>query len=127
MIPWTEPIVEEIFQDFSVSTDFAVSIEKLQEESYKMMELEESSNRSNVGGWQSPVWNDDDNLEGKPITELFPEFMRLKNMIYGFSTDVIQKLRVVSGKSYVNSDGWWVNKNTYQSYNNIHKSLKLEI
>tara|TARA_B100001094_G_scaffold217327_1_gene211387 strand:- start:862 stop:1485 length:624 start_codon:yes stop_codon:yes gene_type:complete len=119
MIPWTEPIVEEIFQDFSVSTDFAVSIEKLQEESYKMMELEESSNRSNVGGWQSPVWNDN-YLEGKPITEIFPEFNRLKNLVYAFSTDVIHKLKVVDGQFYVDRSEWWVNKNSYQSYNNIH-------
>ena len=127
MQPWTEPIVEEIFYDFCVSTDFNISIEKLQEESYKMMELEESSNRSNVGGWQSPVWSDGDYSKEKPITELFPEFMRLKHMIYGFSTDVIQKLRVVSGESYVNNDGWWVNKNTYQSYNNIHNHGRADL
>ena len=48
-------------------------------------------------------------------------------MIYGFSTDAIQKLRVVSGQSYVESDAWWVNKNTYQSYNNIHNHGRADL
>ena len=127
MRPWTEPIVEEIFQDFSVSTDFAISIEKLQEESYKMMELVNSANRSNVGGWQSPTWYDGDCLKEKPITELFPEFTRLKYMIYDFATDVTHQLKVVGGRYYVDGCEWWVNKNTYQSYNNIHNHGRADL
>ena len=120
MRPWTEPIVEEIFSDFCISTDFDISIEKLQEESYVMMEYESSINRSNVNGWQSSIYNDKSVVHEQPINEIFPEFTRLNYLINSFSNEMVQREQVVAGNKYVEIKEWWLNKNTYHSYNNIH-------
>ena len=120
MRPWKGTIVEEIFSDFCISTDFDISIEKLQGESYKMMEYEPSRNRSNMNGWQSPMYNDLSSVKEEPISQIFPEFTKLNYLINDFSTEMVHQEKLVVGSKFAEIKEWWLNKNDYQSYNHIH-------
>ena len=127
MRPWTEPIIEDIFTDFSVSSIFDVDIKKLQEESYDMEKIVPNQTRSNIGGYQSDIFYDEDYHNFcESLRDMFQEYCKLKDIVLEYSTDVLQKLRVVNNH-YVGDVAWWVNKNIYQSYNQIHNHGRADL
>ena len=101
---------DTIFPSFIYSCIPDVDLKELKKESYDISENYRSNQKTNINGYQSPTFTNDE-INGQS------EFKKLYECVKSFSQDFAKKKNL---GLKLNRIGWWVNINKEYDYNLAH-------
>ncbi len=110
MAKYNNILENSIFSSFIISFIPDVSLENLKVEAYEVKNQFEGAKRTNVGGYQSPVFSNLHSCEKK-------EFSKLKNTVIEFTGDFLNERKY---NLKVSSCAWWLNISQQNNYNVLH-------
>jgi uncharacterized protein (TIGR02466 family) len=113
MVEYSNVLKDNIFPSFIWSCVPNVNLKELEEEAYKIKESYESRQKSNRGGYQSPLF-DNDKSE-------FNELNKLNNCLKNFSQEI------AGNSGQFKSSCWWININKSHDYNLAHTHYSADL
>lgn len=112
---------QDIFSDFIASEILDVDQKLLEEELETIKENFPSTNRSNIGGYQSPLFGS----LGIAVPYPYQQFDNLRTSVINFAQDYCSsKLNaMISPTEFC----WWLNSNFYGHFNQIHNHKRCDL
>jgi uncharacterized protein (TIGR02466 family) len=110
---YNQVLKDTIFPSFIWSCIPDVSLKELEKEVYEIKGNYESEQKSNMNGYQSPVFDNDDTR--------YNELNKLNDCLRNFSQDI------AGNNGSFKSSSWWININKAHDYNLVHTHYSADL